>query len=99
MKDIRQLENYNKMSRFTREPDDEISDELKAAYTKFKIQRRLCSEVWELSFTDWLDLWLKSGKWSQRGRKKGQYVLARINKNRTFNIENIHIVKQIENMS
>jgi hypothetical protein len=26
---------------------------------------------------EWLDLWLKSGKWHQRGKGRGQYVMAR----------------------
>jgi hypothetical protein len=33
---------------------------------------------WLFTFDEWIDLWLKSGKWSQRGNRRGQYVMARI---------------------
>jgi hypothetical protein len=33
---------------------------------------------WLFTFDEWIDLWLKSGKWHQRGCRRGQYVMARI---------------------
>jgi hypothetical protein len=32
---------------------------------------------WLFTFESWLDLWLKSGHWHQRGKGRGQYVMAR----------------------
>jgi hypothetical protein len=32
---------------------------------------------WLFTPDEWLDLWLKSGKWHQRGCRRGQYVMAR----------------------
>jgi hypothetical protein len=33
---------------------------------------------WLFTREMWIDLWLKSGKWHQRGCRRGQYVMARI---------------------
>jgi hypothetical protein len=33
--------------------------------------------AWLFTFDEWIDLWLKSGKWHQRGCRRGQYVMAR----------------------
>jgi hypothetical protein len=32
---------------------------------------------WHFTFDEWLDIWMKSGKWSQRGCRRGQYCMAR----------------------
>jgi hypothetical protein len=32
---------------------------------------------WLFTFDEWIDLWLKSGKWHQRGCRRGQYVMSR----------------------
>jgi hypothetical protein len=33
---------------------------------------------WLFTFETWIDLWLKSGKWHQRGCRRGQYVMSRL---------------------
>jgi hypothetical protein len=33
---------------------------------------------WHFTFETWLEIWMKSGKWHQRGCRRGQYVMARI---------------------
>jgi len=33
---------------------------------------------WSMPYEDWLEIWLLSGKWSERGRKSGQYCMCRI---------------------
>jgi hypothetical protein len=32
---------------------------------------------WLFTFETWLEIWLKSGHWHQRGCRRGQYVMAR----------------------
>ena len=32
---------------------------------------------WNLNYPEWLEMWLLSGKWEQRGKKKGQYQMCR----------------------
>lgn len=48
---------------------------------------------WELTLQQWWDLWQKSGKWDQCGTKRGQYVMARIDKNKPYKVGNVKIVK------
>lgn len=33
---------------------------------------------WQFTFETWLQWWLDSGHWHERGRKRGKYVMARI---------------------
>ena len=46
---------------------------------------------WDLSFKDWLEAWEQSGKWSQRGRRTGDYCLCRIDRQGDFTKDNIKI--------
>ena len=56
-------------------------------------QAELRNVKWTLTLEDWWGIWQKSGKWSQRGTKKEQYVMARINKKGLFSKANVRIVK------
>lgn len=42
-----------------------------------KQQARLRNIPFFLTFEEWMDIWTQSGKWEQRGWRKGQYVMAR----------------------
>ena len=33
--------------------------------------------AWCFDYPEWLEMWLVSGKWEQRGRKSGQYCMCR----------------------
>lgn len=33
--------------------------------------------AWNFTFEEWLKVWQESGKWDQRGCRRGQYVMAR----------------------
>ena len=47
-----------------------------------------------IPFDDWLKIWQDSGKFDQRGGKKGQYVLSRIDNTKPYEIGNI-IINQV----
>jgi hypothetical protein len=32
---------------------------------------------WDFDYASWLEMWLVSGKWEQRGKKSGQYCMCR----------------------
>jgi hypothetical protein len=32
---------------------------------------------WLFTFDEWIEIWLKSGHWHQRGNRRGQYCMAR----------------------
>jgi hypothetical protein len=44
-----------------------------------------------LSYNDWWDIWQQSGKWNERGCKKGQYVMSRHNDMGSYEVGNIFI--------
>ena len=47
-----------------------------------------------LTINAWLDIWIASGKLSQRRTKRGQYVMARHNDMGNYEIGNVFIVLQ-----
>lgn len=52
-----------------------------------------------LTFEEWWNIWEKSGKWKQRGCKKGQYVMSRINDSGPYDIDNVFIQQHSDNIS
>jgi len=51
----------------------------------------------ELSFEDWLNIWLSSGHWHERGTKQGQYCMSRYGDMGPYAIGNVFIQLQSEN--
>lgn len=54
--------------------------------------------AWEFDFHDWMTVWDKSGKFSQRGRKVGQYVMARFGDVGPYSVDNVKIILCSENL-
>lgn len=50
-----------------------------------------------LSYEEWLEMWLLSGKYSSRGRNKGDYVMARIGDKGSYSVRNCYICTVEEN--
>ena len=50
-----------------------------------------------LTFNEWLDIWLTSGKWEQRGWRKGQYCMARFGDIGAYEVGNVIICLAEEN--
>jgi hypothetical protein len=44
-----------------------------------------------LTFGEWTSIWLESGKWEQRGRRRGQYVMARFKDVGAYAVGNVYI--------
>jgi hypothetical protein len=53
--------------------------------------------TWNLTFGQWHDVWLISGKLDQRGRGKGKYVMSRTKDAGGYEIGNVHIQLVEEN--
>lgn len=51
-----------------------------------------------LSFDEWLNIWLKSGHWEQRGRGKGTYVMSRVGDTGPYEIGNVFIQTNYDNV-
>jgi uncharacterized protein (DUF433 family) len=54
---------------------------------------------WKLKFGEWYAVWMSSGKWEQRGRQTGQYVMSRIRDDGPYELGNVHIQTCNENGS
>ncbi len=52
-----------------------------------------------LSFEQWLDIWMASGKWHKRGRLKGCYCMSRHNDIGHYEVGNVKIITHSENVS
>jgi len=52
-----------------------------------------------LSFEEWADIWLESGKWEQRGNTKGCYCMARFNDIGHYEKGNVAIVPFGDNVA
>jgi hypothetical protein len=50
-----------------------------------------------LSFEEWDDIWSNSGKWDQRGVRKGQYCMSRYNDIGHYEVSNVYIQETTEN--
>jgi 5-keto 4-deoxyuronate isomerase len=46
----------------------------------------------KMTFEQWLDIWITSGHWHQRGNKKGMYVMARHNDLGHYEPNNVSII-------
>lgn len=67
---------------------------------KFKNQRS--GATWrgisfELTFEEWLNIWVDSGHLHERGPRKGQYVMARFGDKGPYAIGNVRIITVEEN--
>lgn len=69
----------------------------KLAYSQQKWMATKRGIAWKLTFEQWYDIWEKSGRWNERGRKFGQYVMARYGDVGPYSVNNIHIITNVEN--
>jgi hypothetical protein len=60
-------------------------------YHQQKAQAKGRGIEWKFTFNDWFDIWLASGKWEQRGCKRGQYVMSRYNDIGPYSKDNVFI--------
>lgn len=60
-------------------------------YTDQKSKAKCRGIEFKLTFEEWWDIWQQSGKWDQRGIRKGQYVMSRYKDQGAYEIGNVHI--------
>lgn len=53
---------------------------------------------WELTVHEWWRIWEESGKWAERGRGRGRYVMARTGDAGPYKAGNVRIATSDENM-
>lgn len=54
---------------------------------------------WELNLWQWWRIWDESGRWADRGRGAGKYVMARIGDEGPYSVGNVEIMPAMKNNS
>lgn len=94
------------MSRQVFNREDLTQGEFEAAYKSYEAKRKGVSKrkdrtglvlEMRLTFDQWLDIWLESGKLVMRGLRKGQYCMARKQDLGHYEIGNVFIQLASEN--
>lgn len=73
----------------------------KILYESFRSQRdlsKLRGIDFLLTFEEWLQIWQDSGHLNERGRKKGQYCMARYGDVGPYSVENVKIILHANNV-
>jgi hypothetical protein len=71
---------------------------LKAAYNNQKGCAKERGIAFDLTFGQWLGIWIESGRLAQRGRKRGCYVMARFGDVGPYEPGNVKIILVGENI-
>ena len=67
---------------------------------RYRKQRRRATQrdiPWLFSYVTWRKMWWESGKWGQRGVKRGNYVMARFGDKGPYSPDNVRICTASEN--
>jgi hypothetical protein len=71
----------------------------KMAYHRHKSAARRRRIPFLLTFEQWWEIWFFSGKWEQRGRRKGQYCMARFGDLGGYEVGNVRIILGRDNLA
>jgi hypothetical protein len=63
----------------------------KQRYNEQKYRAKSREIEFPITFEEWCNVWKLSGKWEQRGCRKGQYVMSRKNDIGSYAVDNISI--------
>jgi len=66
-------------------------------YASHHISAQKRGILFELSYGQWLKIWIWSGHLHERGRKIGQYCMARIGDTGPYAVDNVKIILRTEN--
>lgn len=74
----------------------------KTARDKYMAQRRGAKQrgiSWEITFEEWLAIWLGSGHWRERGGNVHPlgYVMGRFGDSGPYRADNVHIITHAQN--
>lgn len=70
----------------------------KLAYCTHRKDARDRGISFDLSFDQWLEIWIRSGHFFERGHKKGQFVMGRFGDIGPYSPENVKIILHSENV-
>lgn len=61
-------------------------------FTNAQANARRRGIKWDLTFETWSAPWVASGRYAERGRKRGQYQMDRIHRDRGYSTDNVQII-------
>ena len=67
------------------------------AYAEQRGNAKKRNIAFDITFEDWCKIWYESGKWEERGRGRGRYVMARNEDYGGYSVDNVSIKTQEEN--
>ena len=68
------------------------------AQSKSRLDKNGNQILWNLTFEQWIDIWINSGHWDQRGCKLGDYCMTRKNDVGHYEVGNVEIKSISENV-
>ena len=76
-----------------------MSGTFEKAYSQQKSNAKARGVEFNISFEDWKSVWLESGKWADRGRGKGKYCMCRVGDSGAYEVGNVFIGLNEQNIS
>lgn len=76
--------------------------DIKLAKRKYHAHKGVAKQrniSFELSYNEWIDIWIKSGKYHLRGAGHGKYCMSRINDVGPYSVVNVFIQPHAKNVS
>lgn len=84
----------------TREEKKRIEKRDKTAPQKYLAQKYAAKQRgigWELTLTEWWDIWMRSKKWRKRGQGRGRYCMGRNGDIGPYAVGNVRIITHEQN--
>lgn len=64
---------------------------MKSKFYEHRQNARRRNIEFNLTYDEWMNIWIQSGYWEQRGRAKGKYVMCRNNDIGPYAVGNVYI--------
>lgn len=93
---------YMRISRYGKRRVENGERPCRNPVTAFNSQRTTARSrgiEWNLKLWDWWQIWQSSGRWDERGREKGQYVMCRFKDAGAYEVGNVYIASNSHNCS
>jgi hypothetical protein len=68
-------------------------------YARQKAMAKIRNIEWDITFQEWYSVWEQSGKYAERGKGKGKYVMSRVNDIGAYKLGNVFIQLNTDNVS
>ena len=90
--------NYNELLRLNDGVPVRIGQSKAGRFRNQKNCARNRNIRWMLTFPQWLSIWEESGKWSERGKGRDGYCMARVGDKGAYRVGNVYITTCADNV-